>query len=291
MSMKNFLALLLLLSITFSSWATSYERRLARMNDHFDHAEWSEVLLETHKMVEIKPSYVEPYSAALIAAQFLNDIPTENKYLNLSQSNRVHIDSLLHHVYIRTKLIHNAQVYEKLLLNLKANNKWLARVFNIYLLDFYDFARKTHETIKIADELLHATPNNVRFKKIKANALFYQGDSDEAVKLYEDVLSKDSTDYDVLTLLGTFYSYEDVKALNVIDSMYLCDTQAVDSSYINRKQVIIDTRIARTIDLMQRAYNIRPSDHLDAEIKRLSAITSQLPTHDKRKEGKRKVSK
>ena len=291
MSMKNFLALLLLLSITFSSWATSYERRLARMNDHFDHAEWSEVLLETHKMVEIKPSDVEPYSAALIAAQFLNDIPTENKYLNLSQSNRVHIDSLLHHVYIRTKLIHNAQVYEKLLLNLKANNKWLARVFNIYLLDFYDFARKTHETIKIADELLHATPNNVRFKKIKANALFYQGDSDEAVKLYEDVLSKDSTDYDVLTLLGTFYSYEDVKALNVIDSMYLCDTQAVDSSYINRKQVIIDTRIARTIDLMQRAYNIRPSDHLDAEIKRLSAITSQLPTHDKRKEGKRKVSK
>ena len=289
--MKKFLALLILLSITFPSWATSYERRLARMNDHFDHAEWSEVLLETHKMIEIKPNDVEPYSAALIAAQFLNDIPTENKYLNLSQSNRVHIDSLLHHVYIRTKLIHNAQVYEKLLLNLKANNKWLARVFNIYLLDFYDFARKTHETIKIADELLHATPNNVRFKKIKANALFYQGDSDEAVKLYEDVLSKDSTDYDVLTLLGAYYAYEDVKALNMIDSIYLCDTQAVDSSYINRKQVIIDTRITRTIDLMQRAHNIRPSDHLATEIKRLSAITCQLPTRDKRKDGRRKVSK
>ena len=286
-TMKNFLSLLLLFSLSLHSMATSYERQLARMNDHFDHAEWSEVLQETKSMVVLQPGDVEPYSAALIAAQFLNDIPTENKYLSLSQSNRIHIDSLLHHVYVRSKLIHNAQVYESLLLNLKANNKWLARVFNIYLLDFYNFARQTHETIKIADELLHATPNNIRFKKIKANALFYQGDSHEAVLLYENILHQDSTDYETLTFLGAYYTADITTDLDAIDSLYINDNQAIDSIYIARKQEIIDNRLAHTIELLQQAHNMRPSQHLASEIQRLSKIDCQLPMRDEKRKAKR----
>ena len=256
--MRRFIYTLLILSTAFSAFATSYERRLARMNDHFDHAEWKEVLQETQKMVDLKPSDVEPYSAALVAAQFLNDIATENKYLKLSQNNRVHIDSLLNHVYIRTRHLHNAQVYEKLLINLKANNRWLARVLNIYLLDFYNFARKTNETIAIANELLNATPDNLRFKKIKANALFYQGDEKEAVELYENILQKDSTDYEVTTFLGAYYATYDLMAIHEIDSLYLSDTSPIDSVYIQQKQNIIDTRIVRTLSLLLASQEMQP---------------------------------
>lgn len=290
--MRRFIYTLLILSIALSSFATSYERRLARMNDHFDHAEWNEVLQETQKMIDLKPSDVEPYSAALVAAQFLDDIATENKYLKLSQNNRVHIDSLLNHVYIRTKQLHNAQVYEKLLVNLKTNNRWLARVLNIYLLDFYNFARKTKETITIANELLHATPENLRFKKIKANALFYQGDEKEAVELYENILQKDSSDYEVLTFLGAYYATCDLMAIKEIDTTYLNDTSAIDSVYIHQKQLIIDTNIARTLTLLQAAQEMQPSEHLKNQIKQLSDITSQLPTRpEKKKAGKHKVAK
>jgi predicted Zn-dependent protease len=262
------------------------------MNDHFDHAEWNEVLQETQKMVDLKPSDVEPYSAALVAAQFLDDIATENKYLKLSQNNRVHIDSLLNHVYIRTKQLHNAQVYEKLLVNLKVNNRWLARVLNIYLLDFYNFARKTEETITIANELLHATPENLRFKKIKANALFYQGDEKEAVELYENILLKNSSDYEVLTFLGAYYTTSNLIEINEIDATYLNDTSAIDSVYIHQKQHIIDTHIARTLSLLQAAQKIQPSEHLENQIKQLSDITSQLPTRpEKKKTSKYKTAK
>lgn len=290
--MKRLIHILLTIAIAFPTMATSYERRLARMNDHFDHAEWSEVLDETRKMVDMKPTDVEPYSAALVAAQFLNDIPAENKYLMLSQNNRVHIDSLLQHVYGRTRLIHNAQVYEKLLLNLKANNRWLSRVFNIYLLDFYNFARKTQETITIADELLQATPDNLRFKKIKANALFYQGDNEEAIELYENILTCDSTDYEVLTFLGAYYTTLDIMAINEVDSMYLHDAQPVDSMYINRKQHIIDTRIQHTLSLLRKAHEMQPSEHLNSQIEQLSSVTCQLPAKpEKRKSGKNRVAK
>ena len=290
--MRRFIYTLLILSTAFSAFATSYERRLARMNDHFDHAEWKEVLQETQKMVDLKPSDVEPYSAALVAAQFLNDIATENKYLKLSQNNRVHIDSLLNHVYIRTRHLHNAQVYEKLLINLKANNRWLARVLNIYLLDFYNFARKTNETIAIANELLNATPDNLRFKKIKANALFYQGDEKEAVELYENILQKDSTDYEVTTFLGAYYVTYDLMAIHEIDSLYLSNPSPIDSVYIQQKQNIIDTRIVRTLSLLLAAQEMQPSEHLQNQIKQLSDITSQLPTRpEKKKAGKHKAAK
>lgn len=260
-----------------SAGATSYERLKSRMNDHFDHAEWSEVLATSSQMVNLRPSDVVPYSTALIAAQFLKDVSAENHYLELSQRNRVHIDSLLQQVYVRTKLIHNAQVYEGLLLNLKNNNRWLSRVFNIYLLDFYAFARKTDETIAIADELLEVTPNSLRFKKIKADALFYQGRHEEAVALYEEVLRSDANNNEIITLLGAYYVAQDDKLLNAVDSAYLKDEQPIDSVYIARKREVIDTRLPRTIELLKRAYEICPSEHLKNEMERLQAIRPLLP--------------
>ncbi|MBE6306720.1 MAG: hypothetical protein IJE18_04145 [Bacteroidaceae bacterium] len=275
--MRKIFSIILTISMVITSSATSYERLSARMNDHFYHAEWKEVLQEAQKMVKERPTDVEPYSAAIIAAQFLNDIPAENHYLLMSQGNRIHIDSLLNNVYVRTKLIHNAHVYEQLLLNLKANNRWLARVFNIYLLEFYDFARKTRQTIDTANELLAITPDNIRFKKIKANALFYQGDSDEAIEIYEEVLQKDSTDYEILTFLGAYYAHQDHKAINAIDSAYLQDAHPIDSVYTAQKQAVINHNIPRTIELLQRAHTQRPSTHIANQIEQLSNISAQLP--------------
>lgn len=283
--MKKLFFAIILFFVALSGYARSYERLAARMNDHFVHAEWREVLSAAQKMIELQPADVAPYSAALVASQFLNDVTSENHYLEMSQRNRVHIDSLLQHVYHRTKVIHNAHVYEGLLLNLKSNNKWLARVLNIYLLDFYAFARKTEETIAIADELLEVTPNSVRFKKIKADALFYQGNHEDAVKLYEAVLQADSANYDVITLLGVYYSRRDCMALAELDTLYVYDAQPVDSVYMARKRDIIDNRMARTVKLLQRAHELRPTDYLANEIARLQSITTDLP-HNKTKKQK-----
>lgn len=275
--MKKALFLLLLMVTSVLASASTYERQAARMNDYFNHAEWNYVLVEAASMIKQRPSDVEPYALSIIAAQFMEDIPTENYYLKLSQSNLIHVDSLLTLIYVRTKQLHNADIYEQLLLNLKKNNKWLSRVFDIYLLDYYHFARKTKETIKIANELLNATPNNVRFIKIKADALFYQGDTREAVQLYEKLLQIDPNDYETLTLLSAYYSTQDLKTIHTIDSIYLNDPKPVDSLYMAGKQVIIETRIARTIDLMKRANKIRPSDHLINEIDKLNEISNTLP--------------
>lgn len=266
--------------------ATTYERHEDRMNDHFAHAEWQEVRQEADAMIKMRPYSVEPYAAAIIAAQFMEDIKATNQYLKTSQSNRVHIDSLLHSVYVRTKRLHNAPVYEQLLLNLKANNRGFTRVFNLYLLEFYVFARKTRETIAIADELLQVTPDNIRFKRIKANALFAQGDSPKAVELYENVLGNDSTDYDALTFLGAYYAVQNSKELSRIDSLYIHTQLPIDSVFTARKQDIIDNHIPRTLDLLQRAYEIRPSDYLRKELDRLTKLNSKLPTHPTQKKKK-----
>lgn len=281
--MKRILYILCCLMWVLSSQATTYERHFDRMTDYFNHAEWDDVLKETATMVKMQPTDVNPYAAAIIAAQFMEDTNTENFYLRLSQSNIVHIDSLLQNIYHRTRQLHNAQVYEQLLLNLKKNNRWLSRVFNIYLLDFYHFSRRTKETISVANELLKETPDNLRFLKIKANALFYQGNTIEAAELYEKILNADSNDYEALTFLGAYYASKDYKTIAKIDSIYLKDTAPVDSVYLNSKKVIFDTRVSRTIDLMQRAHEMRPSDHLVQEMEKLQKATGTLPKHPSRK--------
>lgn len=272
------LVFIILLVATLSAGATNYQRLTSRMNDHFDHSEWKEVLSASDQMIGMQPTDVVPYSTALIAAQYLEDIPAENHYLELSQRNRVHIDSLLQQVYIRTKLIHDARVYEQLLLNLKINNKWLTRVFNIYLLDFYAFARKSDETIAIANELLAVTPNNSKYKKIKADALFLQGKHEPAVELYEEVLLSDRNNYEIITLLGAYYTTRHCKRLDEIDEQYLQDEQPTDSLYIARKQDVIENDLPRTIELLQQASDMQPSEHLKKEIERLKCITATLPT-------------
>ena len=277
--MKTLIHIILFMGMALASSATSYERLSARMNDHFDHAEWSEVLVETEQMIKLRPTDADPYSAAIIAAQFLEDIPTENRYLTISQSNRIHIDSLLQRIYVRTKLIHNAHVYEQLLLNLKENNKWLSRVFNIYLLDFYDFARKTEETIKIADELLLITPDNIRFKKIKANALFYQGNTQEAVDLYESIIASQPDDYDILTFLAAYYTTQTHQALDELDNEYLNNTTLHDADYMARKQEITDTQVAKSLDLLYKAQAIRTSEYIESEIEKLNLIKTLSPRH------------
>lgn len=277
--MKRFLNIILAACISITATATSYERLAARMNDHFEHAEWLEVLQETDAMIKINPIDADPYAAALIAAQFLNDLPAENKYLSQSQYNRVHIDSLLQHVYVRTKHLHNAKVYEDLLLNLKANNKGLARVFNIYLLDFYSFARKTHETIAIADELLKSTPENLRFRKLKADALFYQGDSEEAIKMYESIIQSDPTDYDVMTILSAYYTTQADKCIEQLYNEYT-STPTPDNAYYTRQmQVIMDSLVTPSLILLHQADSIRPSEYIKKEITRMQNITCHPPLH------------
>ncbi len=263
--------------VALQAWATSYERHTTRMNDHFIHAEWDEVLLETDRMIELQPTNPDPYSVALIAAQFLNDISTENRYLRLSQQNRIHIDTIMVRVYDRTRSIKNAQIYEGLLLNLKENHKWMAKVFNLYLLDYYDLARKTHETITIADELLALTPDNIRIMKIKAGALFYQGDIEEAVGLYSEILSLAPDDYTSVTFLATYHAMQCHKMIEELNTRYLSGMITDKEKYMTEKQHIIDNEIAYTLTLLQQANEMTTSQYLMDEIQKLQSITPQPP--------------
>ncbi len=281
--MKHYLSFCLIFLTCIAASAQAYERLEARINDHYNHSEWKETIAIADKMTRIRPFDVNPYSAALVAAQYLDDIDTENRYLELSQRNRIPIDTLLQSVYHRTKLMHNAKAYEAILLNLKANNAWLAKVFNHYLLEYYAFARQTEKTIAIADELLHVTPNNIRYTKIKANALFYQGDEKPAVTLYEKVLNSDSTDYETLTFLSAYYGQQARHALNSTDSLYIKDPAPVDSTYLSTKQQIIDTSVAKAVDYMKRAQSIRRSEYLEQQITEMSCMKPVLPNHPTRK--------
>lgn len=278
MPMRNILTILAFL-VALSTQAQVYERLEARATDHYDHAEWSDVISVTDRMVRIHPEDIQPYSMALVAAQFIGDKGTESRYLVLSQRNRVPIEQLLAGVYDRTRALHDTKIYEAILLDLKADNHWLAKVLNHYLLDYYAFSRQFDQAIAIADELLSVTPHNVRYTKIKADALFRQGNTETSVLLYNTILDENPADYDALTFLGAYYSVQAEKSLAEIDSLYLKTEEPSDSVFQNKKQQIIDTDIQYVLTLLHSACDIRPSSYLEAKIASLESLTPSLPNH------------
>lgn len=276
--MRNILTILALL-ITLSMQAQVYERLEAHATDYYDHAEWSDVISVTDRMVRIHPEDIHPYSMALIAAQFIDDVATESRYLVLSQRNGVPIDQLMADIYDRTRLLHDTRIYEAILIDLKIDNHWLAKVLNHYLLDYYAFSRRFDQAITVADELLSVTPHNIRYTKIKANALFGLGNTDASVTLYNKILTDNPSDYDALTFLGAYYSVQTEKELAEIDSLYLKSENPVDSVFNLQKQLIIDTEVPYVLSLLYRAYNIRRSCFLEEQITSLESLSPRLPNH------------
>lgn len=195
--------LLLLAGAMPSAWANGELSRKAA--EHFESREWSDANICYKQLLRQYPTEPVYYVRAMIASVALGRVDQAAKHLDRSQQFGIPVDSIFKGVDFESRRLGDASLYEKLLLHTQARKSWLARVANLYLLDFYRYRKQPEHTIAVADRLLATTPDNLTIRKAKADALFESDKTEEAMALYKSILEQDSLQLDIVAVLGGYH--------------------------------------------------------------------------------------
>ena len=210
--MKNFIiyiiAIFAIFTVSAETKTENYETRSIRAERYFSYKEWSSALAMYQLMIDEQPGEVEPYYKSIVAGVMIGDTITQIDMLERTQQRGISLEELFDGVRSVSFAIGEAQAYANFLLLVKSHQPWLNRGINIYLLDYYSFRNDPENTIKIAEELLAQTPDNVEYLEILAEAYTSNGNIDKAIKCYYSILDIDSYNYEALLAIGNYYAMQ-----------------------------------------------------------------------------------
>lgn len=259
--MKNFIiyiiAIFAIFTVSAETKTENYETRSIRAERYFSYKEWSSALAMYQLMIDEQPGEVEPYYKSIVAGVMIGDTTTQIDMLERTQQRGISLEELFDGVRSVSFAIGEAQAYANFLLLVKSHQPWLNRGINIYLLDYYSFRNDPENTIKIAEELLAQTPDNIEYMEILAKAHITDGNIDKATIYYKSILAIDSNNYNALLALGNYYA---LKLLSPNDS-----TQ----TSLSQKDL---TALAQTY--LYDAYNLHPTPYVAQLLSKISSHTT-----------------
>lgn len=178
---------------------------LRKAETHFANEEWREAAAMFDVLINESPAVLKLYPYAVAANDLGGDRKGVMAAVELSEKSGIPLDSL----FVKTHLLCTALgyngIYERLLLEIKAEQPWFKRIVNRYLLKFYMERKMNDEAAEIVDEALLSSPDNTDLLKAKAMILADSGNLQGAAECMERVLSFDPTAVEARLFLGNFY--------------------------------------------------------------------------------------
>ena len=234
------LAALLLLAGTTRSFAATadYGALQSKATLFYDNDEWASALAMYTLMIDERPSVVDNYSHAIVAASLAGDTARTMQLLEQSTKARVPLDSLYDSIRRLAFNQGNALIYEHFLKNAATTFPWLKRNIDARLLQYYIWRRDGEGMVQYATIMLNGLPDDIDFLTALADGYFSLGDNTRAVQTYTYLLAIDPDNYHALLVLGNYYH----------------DIAAGDKSDIQSRE------LAR--EYLTRAYRLRPTPFL-----------------------------
>lgn len=167
--------------------------------------EWNSANAMYILMMEQHGNDAKNYAGAIVTSGLVNDDEAQIDILERAQRRGLSMDSVFNDVYKFSFTIGQSQEYEKFLKLVKSRNEWLSRHINIRLLKYYDFRNDASNMVAVGNELLVATPDDVKYLKVVARGYMIKSDYEKAVATYKRILELIPDDYDTLVALGNYY--------------------------------------------------------------------------------------
>lgn len=235
------LRLLILISCLLSSvgvWA-HYARLESRAERFVQFQEWGSANAMYMLMIDRCPAEPSPYSRAIVTSGLLSDSSTQAALLEMTQKQGIPLDSIFYEVNKFAYEIGESQEYEEFLLLVKEKQPWMSRNINMRLLNFYDFRNDATNMVKVAEELLVATPHEVKYLLAVARGQMMLSLYENAVDSYEKVLEIDAENIDALLALGNYYY------------VVWKDAEGTRSQFTSTRN--------KAIEYLQKAYTLQPT--------------------------------
>ncbi|MDE6127519.1 MAG: hypothetical protein K2G30_11265 [Muribaculaceae bacterium] len=232
-----------LAAASITAFAVSPYPQLEVKADRFFHQkEWAQAAATYDLMLDERPHVPATYGRAIVSSTMAGDTLAGIRLFSKALDNHVPFDSVFSRVRSTSFELGRTDLYERLLLDIKAEHPWMRRTANAYLLRYYSFRRDGANMVAYADIMLQGSPDNIGFLSTKAQGLMLTGATDEALATYDAILTLDPDNYQALLELGNWYALR----------------AGSDSS-----------KGTLAAEYLRRAYGIRPTPHVEATLRRI----------------------
>lgn len=235
------LAVIVAAAACFVAWGVSpYPELEQRADRYFDHQEWAQAAATYGLMLDVKPQDAPLYGRAIVASAMLPDTAATAALLAQALDNHVPFDSIFSHVRRSSFAIGQGNLYPQFLITAKSHYPWMQRAVDSYLLQYYTFRRDGAKMVNLSRAMLQGAPDNILFLSTLARGQMTDGNFDQSIQAWNNILALDPANLQALLWLGNWYSNFD--------------------SPTSRHQAL---------DYLTRAFAVAPSPYLEAKIKAL----------------------
>ncbi len=233
-------------------------KRKAEM--HFHNSEWKDALPIYTFILSSPETDIPFYVNAMITALELDTFPTALKFVDNALSNRISLDTLLAKTDIQTRQLNISHRFEELLLGLKREIPDLSSHINQYLCRHYKFTHQYAKHVDILHEMIDKSPRNIPLIKEVAFALYNNGNIDDALAHFEEVLIYDPTDKESNLFLGNYYYIKGKQKMSKLYEDYqniIAPTRMQYAQYQQTKQEIKNNELALASKYLNQANQIK----------------------------------
>lgn len=211
----------------------SVEARAARF---FEYREWLSAGALYTMLLGDHPTNSTYYGRAIVSAGMLGDSTQQIVLTRQAFDSHVAVDSLFTAVERTSFSIGQTSLYEHYLLRTKADEPWLTRIVDGYLMRYYSFRRDPAGMIAYSRIMLEGNPDNEQFLYTLAQGHLLAGQTDEALDIYRRIVEQNPRSLDALLYLANYYlerTPSDPSAAPQALALFSQARSIIDTPYIN----------------------------------------------------------
>ena len=216
----------------YSTYATKAQR-------FFDNREWASAAAMYQLMVSMRPEVKSTYPRAIVVEGIRHKHDSQMEFFDAALRQNIPFDSLLSQVRELSFACGQSELYEQFLHTLSSTHRWMERVVDGYLLNYYSFRCNGPQIVAYSRKMLVGLPDDVRYLGMMARGYLLQGDMKSAMNVYRHIIDISPDNFDALLYLGNYYA----------------DTA---------------TNIPEAIKYLRKAYEVRPTPYVQARLAKLT---------------------
>lgn len=182
-----------------------YAATAVKAERFFKFQEWANAAAMYEIMLEDSAKVVDTYAHAIAVAGMRNMPDYEMSLLERAQSQLIPMDSVLRGVQRVSFAMGHNSLYENFLLLVKDRQPWLTRSIEKQLLRYYLFRRNAPEIVRYSRVMLSGAPENAEYLGNLAFGYMLDGDEENGIATYKQLLEYHPDNYKALLMLGNYY--------------------------------------------------------------------------------------
>lgn len=181
---------------------TEYSRLSEKASRFMANREWLNASAMYTLMSAQRPDSVAVYARNITALDMAGQHERALEVFGAAFEHGLPLDSLLSTIQTESRNAGRGSIYPNMLLSARERYPWMARTFDLSLLDYYNFTDNAPKIVEYARRMLAGKPGDTRFNALLARGYLLDGRPMMAVGVWQTILRTEPDNLDALLWTG-----------------------------------------------------------------------------------------